>query len=174
MIDPIMDTLDIDRFYQSVTQVSFTLLGLWWVVVQMKFRGGAGDPRRRRHAYGVATFFLLPAVMSMISGVNSDHSTLWRVAFGSMALLGIAEIVLFLRSGGDRAAGPVALRAAGLVLYLLIAALALRPALATDLDLGMQPREVEAVLVALVVVVGANLAWFGLTEPDEAVARPGR
>src|SRR3712207_9092241 len=109
-----METLDIDRFYQSVTQVSFTLLGLWWVVVQMKFRGGAGDPRRRRHAYGVATFFLLPAVMSLISGIKNDHSTLWRVAFGSMALLGVAGGGLFLRAGGSRSTGPVVLRAAGL------------------------------------------------------------
>ena len=63
---------DIDAFYQSVATVSFTLLGLWWVVLQLKFKEGRGDARRRRHAYGVALFFLLPGVMSMVSSVNSD------------------------------------------------------------------------------------------------------
>lgn len=165
-----MEPADIDRFYQSVASVSFTLLGLWWVVVQLRFRSGRGDARRRRHAYGVATFFLIPGVMSMISSVNSDHTALWRVAFGSMALLGVVEVVLFLRGGGHRAIGPVGLRLAGLVLYALIAAFALRPELTADLGIDLQPREVEAILVALVVVVGANLAWFGLTEPDEEEA----
>ncbi len=161
-----MDT-DIDAFYQSVATVSFTLLGLWWVVVQLKFKAGSGDPVRRRHAYGIATFFLLPGEMSKVSSVNSDQAALWRVAFGVTALLGVLEVVLYLRTGGERATGPLAVRLAGLVLYVVIALFALRPELTTDLGVALEPREVEAILVALLVVVGANLAWFGLTEPEE-------
>src|SRR3712207_327107 len=148
---------DIDRFYQSVSTVSFTLLGLWWVVVQLKFKEGAGDARRRRHAYGIALFFLLPGVMSMVSSVNSDNSALWRLAFGVTALLGITEVLLYLRTGGQRAAGPLALRVFAIGLYVLIALFAVRPELTDDVGVTLEPREVEAVLVALLVVVGANL-----------------
>ncbi len=52
---------DIDRFYQAVSTVSFTLLGLWWVVVQLKYKGDEGDPRRQRHAYAIALFSCCPA-----------------------------------------------------------------------------------------------------------------
>jgi hypothetical protein len=158
---------DIDAFYQSVATVSFTLLGLWWVVVQLKFKEGIGDARRRRHAYGIALFFLLPGVMSMVSSVNSDHSTLWRVAFGVTALLGLLEVGLYLATEGERALGPLVLRVFAIGLYLFIAAFALRPELTTDLGVELAPREVEAILVALLVVVGANLAWFGMTESGE-------
>jgi hypothetical protein len=158
---------DIDAFYQSVSTVSFTLLGLWWVVVQLKFKAGIGDPRRRRHAYGVALFFLLPGVMSMVSSVNSDHATLWRVAFGVTALLGLVEVGLYLSTEGQRVLAPFVLRLCGIALYVVIALFALRPELTTDLGIELEPREVEAVLVALLVVVGANLAWFGMTESSE-------
>jgi hypothetical protein len=157
----------IDDFYRAVSTVSFTLLGLWWVVLQMKFREGAGEARRRRHAYGVALFFLLPGAMSLLSSVNSDHSALWRVAFGITALGGMLEVALYFASGGRRTLGPALLRVAGVVLYVAIALVALRPALTDDLGLELEPREVEAILVGLLVVVGAHLAWFGLTEPEE-------
>ena len=158
------DPAKIDEFYRAFASVSFTLLGLWWVVVQLRYREGEGDVRGRRHAYGIALFFLLPGVMSLLSSVNSEHSALWRLAFGGCAALGIVEIALYLRSEGRRTPAGLALRWAGLVLYVLMAALALRPRLSVDLALGLTPREAEAVLLALLLVVGANLAWLGLTE----------
>ena len=158
---------DVDAFYQSVATVSFTLLGLWWVVLELKSRDLQLDGRRRRHAYGVALFFLLPGVMSMVSSVNSDHAALWRLAFGVTAAAGIAEVVLYLTTGGRRAPGAFALRIFGVVLYVLIAAFAVRPGLVGDLGIELSPREVEAVLVALLVVVGVNLAWFGITESSK-------
>jgi hypothetical protein len=157
----------VDEFYKTVASISFTLLGLWWVVIQLKFKEGAGEGRHRRHAYGVALYFLLPGVMTMLSSINSDLSLLWRLAFGLIAVLGILEIVLYLSSGGTRTRGPMALRAFSLVLYVLIAALALRPPLAAELGLGLTPREAEAVLIGGLIVVGVHLAWFGLTEGSE-------
>lgn len=161
------DTAAIDEFYKTVASISFTLLGLWWVVIQLKFKEGEGDPRRRRHAYGTALYFLLPGVMTMLSAINSDLSLLWRLAFGLMALMGVLEIVLYLSSGGVRTAGPMALRAGAAVVYGLIALFALSPPLAVQLGLGMTAREVEAVLIGLLIVVGVHLAWFGLTEGPE-------
>lgn len=157
----------IDDFYRTFASVSFTLLGLWWVVVTTRFQAGAGDPRRRRHAYGISAFFMLPGLMSLLSAINSDVGTLWRVSFGACAVLGIAEFALYLSSGGRRTAGAVLLRAVGLALYVLIAVVAIRPQLAEELRLGLAPREAEAILLGLLLVVGANLAWLSVTEAEE-------
>jgi hypothetical protein len=37
-----VDAAEIDSFYQSVATVSFTLLGLWWVVVALRYKSGGG------------------------------------------------------------------------------------------------------------------------------------
>ena len=158
---------DIDAFYQSVATISFALLGLWWVVLELKAGELQRDARRRRHAYGVMLFFLLPGVMSLLSSVNSAHSALWRLAFGVTALAGLVEIGLYLSTGGRRAAGAFALRLGGAALYVLILAFAIRPELVADVGIDMSVREVEGVLVSLLVVIGVNLAWFGITESDE-------
>jgi hypothetical protein len=55
----------------------------------------------------------------------------------------------------------VARRASGVVLYALMAAVAVRPELSTDLRLGLAPGEVEAIPLTLVLLVGAHLAWLG-------------
>ena len=44
----------------------------------------------------------------------------------------------------------------------------IHPRLALDAGLGLRPQEAESVLVGLLLLVGANLAWLGLTEAAEA------
>lgn len=155
----------LDDFYRAVATVSFTLLGLWWLVVQGRYQGGNGARGARRHAYGIVLFFLLPGVMSLISSINADLSMLWRVAFGACAAIGIVEFGLYLATSGARTIGALLLRACGLVLYTLMAAVALHPELVVDIGLRLEPQEFESVLVGLLILVGANLAWLGLTEP---------
>jgi hypothetical protein len=157
----------IDAFYRAVATASFTLLGLWWVVVVSRYARGAGSALQRRHAYGIALFFLLPGIMSLVASVNSDLSALWRVAFGACAAIGIAEVALYLATGGARTAIGLALRACGLTLYALIALFAIRPRLAADAGLGQHPQELESVLLGGLLFVGAHLVWLALTEPAE-------
>jgi hypothetical protein len=157
----------IDDFYRAFASISFTLLGLWWVVVNLRYKSGAGDAARRRHAYSVALFFLLPGVGSLLSSVNGELEALWRVAFAVCAAVGIAEVLLYLRVGARRTASAVGLRASGIVLYAFMLIFAIRPRLVDDLGLGVAAREAEAILLSLLLVVGANLAWLGLTEADE-------
>ena len=57
----------LDSFYSTAAQLSFVLLGLWWVVVQFKFDRWRHDPARRRMAYDISSFFLLPGLMSLTS-----------------------------------------------------------------------------------------------------------
>jgi len=157
----------IDGFYRAVATASFTLLGLWWVVVVSRYARGDGAPLQRRHAYGIALFFLLPGIMSLVASVNSDLSALWRVAFGACAAIGIAEVALYLATGGARTAIGLGLRGCGLTLYGLIALVAIRPTLVADAGLGLHPQELESVLLGALLFIGAHLVWLALTEPAE-------
>lgn len=159
--------LDIDAFYQAIASVSFVLLGLWWLVAQVKYQEWRGDPPRRRHAYGISLYFLLPGMMAMAASVNSDISALWRVAFGVIGVLGAMEVLLYLQAGPVRTPAQFVLRLCGTGVYLLIVLLALKPTLATELGIGLKPREVEGLLLTVLLFIGANIAWFGLLESAE-------
>lgn len=158
----------LDSYYRAVSTVSFTLLGLWWVVAQSRYQRGAGTAQQRRHATGIALFFLLPGVMCLIASVNSDLSALWRVAFGACAAIGLVEVVLYFATDGARTLAARALRACGFGLYALIAAVAVDPTLAARSGVGLSAQEVASILLGLLLFVGANLVWLGLTEPHEA------
>jgi hypothetical protein len=157
---------DVREFYKTFTGLCFTLLGLWWVVVQLKYKDGTGDPRRRRHGYAVLLYFLLPGVMTMISSVNSDLTTLWRLAFGFTGVLGLVEVLLYATGFQIRSRGADALHVCATALYVMIVVVAMSPTVAVGLT-GLTGQELESILVALLVVVGVNLAWFGVTEPRE-------
>ena len=151
-------------FYKTISAISFTLLGLWWVVAQVKYSDWAVDPRRRRQAYAVSLYFLLPGVMTLMSAINSELSLLWRLAFGIAGTVGLIEVVLYATSG-IRTGPATALRVCAVLLYALIIAFAVHPPLAGALGLGLAPKEVESILVALLIVVGVNIAWFVFVEP---------
>ena len=65
-------------FYISFSAVCFTLLGLWLVVVQTRHAEWRGSPLHRRRGYGVAMYFSLPGLMSLLALVNPASSALWR------------------------------------------------------------------------------------------------
>jgi hypothetical protein len=157
----------IDGFYLTFAQIAFALLGLWWVVVQLKYSAGAGGARRRRHAYGVALFFLIPGVMSLLSAINSDIGLLWRLAFGISGAVGLIEVLLYLASEGARTRAGTLLRLLGVVVYALIILVAAWPGLTTRLDFTLTAREVEAILLGFILVLGVNVAWLSLTESEE-------
>ena len=48
----------------------------------------------------------------------------------------------------------------------------MRPALSTDLGVGLSPLELEGLMVALLVFLGVNLAWVLFMEPDDGGAAP--
>lgn len=164
---PVLATAaDLQAFYQAIATVSFLLLGFWWPV------GRAAPPGApARHAYGVSMYFFLPGLMSLMASVNSELTTLWRVAFALTGVVGALEVVLYLRAGARGGPGQVILRALGSVDYLLIVIVALVPTLTMDLGLGLQPREVEAILLTIMLLIGANIAWLGMREPGDATQR---
>src|SRR5271166_410405 len=68
----------ITDFYISFSATCFTLLGLWLVVVQQRYRVWARDPALRRRSYGVSLHFSLPGIMTLVALVDPQSPALWR------------------------------------------------------------------------------------------------
>ena len=154
-----------DTFYQAAAQICFTLLGLWWLVLQTKYAEWIADRGRRRMATNVSLYFLLPGAMSLVALVSHTR-VLWASAFVVASLIGGAETAYSLLRPLPRSKmswPAVALGVIGIILYLLIVLIALLPVIPQSL--GVVPLGVEAVLLTLLVVLGAWLAWRYFAEP---------
>src|SRR5438105_13934360 len=67
-------------FYGAFAQISFTVFGLWLVVVQTRHADWSRSPEHRRRAYAVSLHFAIPGLMSLLSLVDPSDKTLWRAA----------------------------------------------------------------------------------------------
>ena len=161
-------------FYVAFATVCFTLLGLWIIVVQTRHAEGRKSAIHRRRAYGVALHFSLPGLMSLLSLVDPASTTLWRVSFAIVAAGGVMALVL-VRGPAPTGLGAAAYVAA-VVLYVLIALVAVVPGLVADIGVLARPLRVEAVLQTVLVFLGVNVAWlllFDEAPPPSAVGRAG-
>jgi hypothetical protein len=70
-------------FYVAFATVCFTLLGLWFIVVQTRHAECRRSAVHRRRAYGVALHFSLPGLMSLLSLVDPASTALWRISLRS-------------------------------------------------------------------------------------------
>ncbi len=159
----------LETFYATAAQLCFALLGLWWVVVQFKYEGFVRDAVRRRTAYNISLYFVLPGAMSLFSLLATELTVLWRIAFTVAAALGALESIVLLTQGGA-AALPGGFARAGrwiaVLLYLLIAVLAIVPDLARGA--GFEPQLVEGILLSLLVFLGVQFAWTFFVEDTTA------
>ena len=156
--------MDLVTFYALMSVTCFTLVGLWWTVVE-RHPGWRTDPLRRRLAGGIYLSFLLPALMSMFAQVNPDNPLMWRVSFGLTSIVGLISSLglLRIRSAGPR--GPFR-RFSWLVpvLYALVIVLGVAPELARTI--GATPLQVASVLLLILVVIAHGLTWEFLMEPE--------
>ena len=81
-----------EAFYQTVATFSFTLLGLWWGVLQLRHSDWVNDLPKRRMAYSVNLAFLVPGVMSLGAQTAGDIKIIWRLVFIVAGLLGIVAV----------------------------------------------------------------------------------
>jgi hypothetical protein len=149
-----------ETFYATIAQISFALLGLWWVVIQIKYSDFIKDAAMRRTAYNISLYFVVPGIMSLLSLLSQDLTILWRSSFIVAGAIGALEtVILILRGGalGGTGAARIA-RWAIVVLYLVIIFFAAFPEILQSR--GIPPRLVEGVLLSLVAVLGAQLAWL--------------
>jgi hypothetical protein len=162
---------DLVAFYAAVSGFSFTLLGLWWIVADRR-RQWFVDPHNRRMAYVVSLHFMLPGTMAVLSLVDTG-TYFWRLVF---SLAGIAGIVgaLMISTTVQSEFGQRRLAAAMLWVALPIYALVVAVAVVPDLSslVSLAPRQLEGILIALVLLLGINAAWFLTTSPDPMPPAP--
>ena len=149
-------------FYLSFSAVCFTLLGLWLIVVQTRHAEWRGSALARRRAYGVALYFSLPGLMSLLALVDPDSSVLWRTSFAIIAIGG-AVVLIVLRGAAVGKIG-LAVYIFAIAVYALIGLLAIAPRIVGGLGLDAAPVRVEAVLLTILVFAGVNVAWLLLFE----------
>ncbi|MEA2703916.1 MAG: hypothetical protein QOD63_1861 [Actinomycetota bacterium] len=150
-------------FYGPFSSISFTILGLWFVVAQTRYADWMASAEHRRRASAVSLHFALPGLMSLLSLSDPGNQTLWRVTFAAAGLLGAAGLVAVDRGPSLHRSGPVVrvIHWVSICLYVAIAAVAL---FAKSLA---APLRVEAVLLSLLVFFGVCLAWLLMFEPGD-------
>jgi hypothetical protein len=166
-------------FYPAFSPACFSLLGLWFVVVQIRMREWQGSAIHRRRSYGVALHFALPGIMSVLALIDPADPAFWRVSFAIVALGG--AVVLAMTRGyparrkrmpARPAALPVpdqlglAAYIAATAIYITIGALACAG--------GPTLLRAEEVLLTILVFLGFNVAWLLLfDDADPSRARSG-
>ncbi|MFF4852837.1 hypothetical protein [Streptomyces sp. NPDC001194] len=148
--------MDVSTFYALFSATCFTLVGLWWNVVQ-SHAAWMGDPSVRRVVGGIYLSFLLPALMGLFAQVGgTEQPQVWRAAFVALSVVGcVCTLRLLARARGDRF---VTWQQAGAaLLYALIAVVGARPELARHL--GLRPIQAEALLLIGLIVLGHALVW---------------
>lgn len=161
--------MDLAAFYATVSGVGFTLLGLWWVVAD-KHPEWFADPTSSLMAYVVSLHFMIPGTTSLLSLVAPDVKAVWRVVFtllGLTGVLGAALVARHLTRTTGRWSGLALV--VGAPVYALVVLVALVPEVSDLVDL--KPLQVEAFLVALVLLLGLHAAWFFNQQPAPE-ARP--
>ena len=156
-------------FYATVAQASFTLLGLWWVLLQIRYREWGTDARLRGRVYDISVYFLLTGMMSLFSLLGGESTTVWRVGFAVAGVVGVAESLFCLtRVGAPDRRGRLFQVGdwISIPLYAGIALVAIWRTLPSELGIELPPLNVEGILVALLLFVGISLgaAMFVSTE----------
>jgi hypothetical protein len=157
--------MDIATFYALFSATCFTLLGLWWNVLQLNSQW-IGVDEERKAVGGVYLTFLLPALMGLFAQVGgAETPNIWRISFVGVAVVGCVSTIRLLRVlrvSSDKK--PRAKYVATLFIYLLVAVIGAAPEVAEPLDI--KAIQAEAILLIMLVLVGHGLVW------DFMVRRP--
>jgi len=150
--------MDISTFYALFSATCFTLLGLWWNVIQNNPEWTA-VVEERRAVGGVYLTFLLPAMMGLFAQVGgAETPMIWRISFVGIAIVGCYSTLRLLRvlrhAEGHEPRGKYV---ATLVIYALVAVMGAFPEIVGPLDI--KPIQAEAILLILLVLVGHGLVW---------------
>ncbi|MDN5765088.1 MAG: hypothetical protein L0H96_05510 [Humibacillus sp.] len=162
--------MNVSTFYALFSATCFTLVGLWWGVVQRDLRW-VRDPAQRRAVGGVYVAFLLPALMGLFAQVGGlEDPLVWRVSFIVIAAVGLAVTLRLLATDDD--VGVRSIRAGAAGVYAVVAVIGTFPQLADGL--GLRAIQVEALLLVLLVALGHSLVWRFLVHDSTAEDRRNR
>jgi len=150
-------------FYQTLVSTSFTMLGIWFAVMQFGHGGWRTDSARHRATLHIALHFFLPGMLGLGSllASSADGGLLWRTTFVVGGLIGVTESLLYLRTPVPWA-GPVErlIRAVDPVLYLLLVVAAFLPKDA----LRITPLQAEGIVTGLLFMFGLCMVWLAFAE----------
>lgn len=154
--------MDISTFYAVTSAACFALVGLWWSVVKGK-EAWLKDEAKKRMAGGVFASFLIPAVMSLAAQLGVDSPLVWRGVFAIAAGAGLvysSRLIKLTRETNPKGAFS---RNSWVVpaLYILILFFAVFSGFAQYA--GLQPLQLEGLLLSGVVLCGNLLAWEFMT-----------
>ena len=157
--------MDLSGFYALMAGTSFTLVGLWWTVIQ-KHPDWKSSPQKRRLAGGTYVSFLLPGLMATLAQISPDTPLLWRFSFSASAVVGLWSTTSLLKGDQGPTRGPFRrLRWIVMVIYLAILVLGIAPELVRAA--GLKPLAVGSILLVLLIVLAHGLTWEFMMEPDE-------
>jgi hypothetical protein len=158
--------VDVTDFYETVAQVSFTVLGLWLVVAEV-MRGRATRAVDWRLGHAVSLQLALLGTSSLLSQIDPETTEVWRYAYGIGGVVTAALIYARAIRGRPDLASVTGASAIGLVaLNVATAIVAVTPnATLDDLGSALTALEVEALLVSLLVLVAMNLAIWLIFDP---------
>jgi hypothetical protein len=163
----------ISNFYLAFAPLSFTILGLWFVVVQTRHAEWSVSREHRSRASIVALQFALPGLMSLLSVVNPNSKVLWRTSFTLTSLVGAAALLALTLGHGRRAPLLETGHWLSVVLFSAVAVIAIRPTVLNDLGLRAAPLQVEATLLSLLMFSGVAVAWLLLFDAIPTAPPPG-
>ena len=147
--------MNVSTFYALFSATCFTLVGLWWGVVQRNTRW-VRDPVQRRAIGGVYLAFLLPALMGLFAQVGgTQDQVVWRLSFILIAAIGAVATLRLLAI--DDAPGVTSMRVCAAGIYVLVLIIGVFPELAAEL--GLRAIQAEALLLVLLVALGHALVW---------------
>jgi hypothetical protein len=142
-------------FYMAFSPSCFSLLGLWLVIIAINADNWLNLGHvQQKQAYAVALFFAAPGTMSLLALINPDSTTVWRVVFSLISLMGVGCVALFGPVHHGHSHEPLDISDhvvywGTVALYLAIAALAITPA---------PVLEYEGVLLTVLMLVGIHVA----------------
>jgi hypothetical protein len=159
--------LDTTAFYAASSGLCFTLLGFWWVVVQFRHAELTADRATRRFIFLVSLHFIVPGVVSLASLIATGP--MWRVAFGLAGLTGILAAFAGTRASAEHPvlADVRGWALLGIPLYTIVTIIALVPDVVRS-RLGVEPLQVEGLILLAILVLGILLAWTVFTGSSRA------
>lgn len=149
--------MDITTFYGFFSATCFTLLGLWWNVVQGHPSWMRNDDLRRAVG-GVYLAFFLPALMGLFAQVGGATTPeVWRVSFVLVSVVGCVSTVQVLRLTRVGGGSAAPLQVAAAAVYAVIAVVGVAPGVVEPL--GFTSVQAEALLLIGLIVLAHGLVW---------------
>lgn len=162
--------MNVSEFYSLFSATCFALVGLWWNVVE-KRQEWFKDEAMKTIAGGVYLSFLLPGLMGLGAQIGGESGFLWRLAFAVGSGFGIFYTFKLLDKTKNGAfTGPFRRNR---WLVIAIYGFILLGSIGFDFVftlVGIQPLQVEAFWLCLLILLGHGLAWDFLTQPKAAQA----